>query len=94
LAQTRRHAKQDEERLLEQYVEQNVDAYPGGQADARLRTSGVSIWAIVAFLPIYSGDPDKVADHFGIARVAVEAALAYYRRHKPYVDARIALNQA
>jgi uncharacterized protein (DUF433 family) len=48
----------------------------------------------VAVLPIYDGDPDKVADHFGIARVAVEAALAYYRRHKPYVDARIALNQA
>jgi uncharacterized protein (DUF433 family) len=83
----------DEQQLIEKYIDLNYDRY-GGRADARLKHSGVSVWAIVAFLPIYDGDVDKVAWHFQLLPEEMEAALAYYRRHKQYVDARVLLNEA
>ena len=84
----------DEERLIERHVDLDADRYPAGRADARLRGSGASIWAIVAFRDIYDGDLDKVARHFGLSREEVEAAFAYYRRNKRFIDARIVLNEA
>jgi uncharacterized protein (DUF433 family) len=83
----------DEQRLIERHVDLNYDRY-GGRADARLKESGASVWAIVAFLDVYEGDLDKVIDHFELSREEIEAALAYYRRNKRYVDARIVLNEA
>ena len=94
MAQPSRGGGLDDQRLIERHVDLDTDRYPGGRADARLRDSGVSVWAIVAFLGLYGNDVDKVAEHFGLSREAVEAALAYYRRNKPYIDARIALNEA
>jgi uncharacterized protein (DUF433 family) len=85
---------QDEQRLIDRYVDLDTDRYAGGRADARLKDSGVSVWAIVAFLRVYHDDTARVADHFGISVDEVEAALAYYRRNKKYVDARLTLNEA
>ena len=94
MAQPSRGGGLDDQRLIERHVDLDTDRYPGGRADARLRDSGVSVWAIVAFLRVYGHDVDKVAEHFELSREEVEAALAYYRRNKPYVDARITLNEA
>jgi hypothetical protein len=84
----------DEEQLISRFVDLETERYSGGRADARLKDSGVAIWAIVAFLKIYDNDVARVADHFAISEVEAEAALAYYRRNKKYVDARVALNEA
>ncbi len=84
----------DERELIERYIDLDTDRYPGGRADARLRDSGVSVWAIIAFLPVYDNDVNKVAEHYELSRVEIEVALAYYRRNKKYVDARITLNEA
>jgi uncharacterized protein (DUF433 family) len=94
MALQQRTDDRDEQRLIERYVDLDTDRYPGGRADARLRDSGVSVWAIVAYLPVYDGDRDKVAWHFGLSREEVDAALAYYARNKRFIDARIALNEA
>ena len=94
MAEPDRRRDPGEQHLIERHVDLDTDRYPSGRADARLRDSGVSVWAIVAFLGVYGNDVDKVAEHFGLSREAVEAALAYYRRNKPYIDARIALNEA
>ena len=83
----------DEQRLIERHVDPSFDRY-GGRADARLKESGASIWAIVTFLDVYEGDREEVAGHFGISREEIDAALAYYRRNKRFVDARITLNEA
>lgn len=83
-----------EQELIERHVDLETDRYAGGRADARLKESGVSVWAIVAFLSVYGNDVARVADHFSISETEVRAALAYYRRNKAYVDARIALNRA
>ncbi len=85
---------QDEEQLIARYVDLDTDRYAGRRADARLKDSGVSIWAIVAFLRIYDNDVARVADHFTLSETEVEAALAYYHRNKKYVDARLILNEA
>lgn len=84
----------NEQYLIEHYIELDTDRYSGGRGDARLRDSGISVWAIVAFLHVYANDIDKVVEHYGLTRAEVEAALAYYRRNKKYIDARVALNEA
>jgi uncharacterized protein (DUF433 family) len=85
---------QDEEQLITRFIDLDTDRYSGGRADARLKDSGVAVWAIVAFLHVYDNDVARVAEHFTIAEAEVEAALAYYRRNRKFVDARIALNEA
>jgi hypothetical protein len=45
MARASRQSKGSEQHLVERYVDQDVDRYPGGRADARLRESGVSVWA-------------------------------------------------
>ncbi len=83
----------DEQRLIEKHIDLDYDRY-GGRADARLRASGVSIWAIVTYLGVYDGDADEVAWHYELTPQEMEAALAYYRQNKKYIDARILLNEA
>lgn len=94
MARASRANSPSDEQLIERHIDQDVDRHAGGRADARLRDSGVSVWAVVAFLNVYRQDPQKVAEHFQLSPEEVDAALAYYRANKRYVDARIALNEA
>jgi uncharacterized protein (DUF433 family) len=93
MAASRQRSELDEQQLIEKHVDLNYDRY-GGRADARLKQPGISVWAIVAYLGVYEGDVDKVAWHFELSEEEMEAALAYYRRNKKYVDARVLLNEA
>jgi len=83
----------DEQQLSEKHVDLNYNRF-GGRADARLKESGVSVWAIVTYLGIYDGDVNEVARIYELSQEEMDAALAYYRRNKKYVDARILLNEA
>ena len=83
-----------EQQLIEKHIDLNYDRYPYRRADAWLRESGVSVWAIVAYLNFYKGDVDKVAWHSELSAEEMEAALAYYRLNKKYIDARVLLNEA
>ncbi len=74
------------------YIEE--DPSHRGPARARLRELGVEVWVLVAQLPAMDGNPVRLAEAYGLPREAVEAALAYYRRHKKDIDAQIALNAA
>jgi uncharacterized protein (DUF433 family) len=78
--------------LIARYVEPNP--HKPGEAEARLRDYGVSVWALVEYW--YGVDFDKatVAQDYDLPPEAVDAALAYYKAHKALVDARIALNAA
>ena len=55
----------DEQRLIEEHVDPDYDRY-GGRADARLRDSGVSVWILVAYLRVYDGDAQKVAEIYDL----------------------------
>jgi uncharacterized protein (DUF433 family) len=84
----------DEQQLIEKHIDLNYDRYPYRRADVWLRESGVSIWTIILYLDMYDGDRERVAREYELSEEEMDAALAYYRRNKKYVDARITLNEA
>ncbi len=78
--------------LVQRYVEKNP--HRPGTANARIVGYGVPVWALIAQLDAVGGSVDRVAEGYAVPREAVLAALAYYRRHKSTIDARIAANAA
>lgn len=48
--------------------------------------------ALVGHLEAVYGDVTRVAEDYRLPREAVEAVLAYYRQHKPLIDARVEAN--
>lgn len=94
MARPDRRDEVDGQKLIERYIDPEWDRYPGGRADARLRDSGVPVWALVGQLQVLDDNVDQLAADYEIPREAVDAALAYYRRNKAYVDARLLLNRA
>lgn len=94
MAASPRRTDLDEQQLIEKHIDLDYDRYPYRRADAWLRKSGVSIWVIVRNLNAYHGDRDQAARDFDLSQEEIDAALAYYRRHKKYVDARIVLDEA
>ncbi len=82
----------DEKALVAKSIEPNPHRL--GLDEARLKNYGVSVWALVGYLDAAGGDVDRVAADYELPRVAVEAALAYYRRHRELIDARLAANVA
>jgi uncharacterized protein (DUF433 family) len=87
----------DEDALIAQYVEENP-RFPGA-ARAWLIKSGVPVWALVGYfqraLGGDTGHPDpahiaQVAADYELPADAIQAALAYYRRHRRPIDERIA----
>jgi uncharacterized protein (DUF433 family) len=77
-------------------VAEHIDANPHGRgpSEARLAEHGTSVWAIVAYWNATNHDTVEVARDFGVPVEAIEAALAFYRRHKDLIDARLLLNAA
>lgn len=78
--------------LIERYIDQDWERYPGGVADARLRDYGVPVWALIAHLRATGNDLDQLARDYHLPRESVDGALAFYRQNRPYIDARILLN--
>lgn len=66
------------------------DPYKPEPAEARLADSGVSVWAIIGYLPAVDGDIERAAQDYEIHPDAVRAALAWYRQHRGAIDARLA----
>jgi len=80
------------EALIEHYVEPNP--HHAGPADVRLREYCVPVWALIGYWKAAEGDVERVAADYRLPREAVEAAIAYYKRNKAVIDARIAANAA
>lgn len=68
------------------------DPFRPDPAEARLVDSGVSVWAIIGYLPTVDGDIERAAEDYEIDPDAVRAALAWYRQHRGAIDARLAAN--
>ena len=79
-----------DEQQIERYIELNP--HKPWLAEAWLKDYGIAVWALVGHLGAVDGDVDRVAADYEVPRAVVEAALAYYRRHKSLIDARIAAN--
>ena len=93
----------DDERLIDRYIDPDTGRYAHGRADARLRESGTHVWALIGHLRAVVGEESdqptpeaigQLAEDYGLDRGAVKAALAYYRRYKALIDARLTLSSA
>ena len=82
----------NDEALITQYIELNP--HRPGLDEARLKNYGVAVWALIGYLPAVGNDVSQVAHDYDVPVEAVEAAIAYYRRHRPLIDARIAAKSA
>ncbi|MGI8857144.1 MAG: hypothetical protein ACR2JW_15475 [Thermomicrobiales bacterium] len=80
--------------LIAQYIE----PHPGnpGIAEYRLRVeqNGYPVWAIIGSLPAYGDDIEQAARDYAVSREAIEAARAFYQRHREAIDDRLAANRA
>ena len=79
-----------EEDIISKWIER--DPYHPGKGDARLKEYGVHVWALVGHLPKGDCDIAEVAQAYDIPLEAAEAAFAYYRRHKAFIDDRLEAN--
>jgi uncharacterized protein (DUF433 family) len=59
-----------------------------------LKGPGVSVWAIIGSLEANGGSPDAVARLYHLSRDEMDAALAFYARHRAVIDNRLAQNAA
>lgn len=80
------------EELISRWIEANP--HKQGEAEAWVLPAHVSVWALIAQLELDGWDLTGVADWYELPVEAVEAAAAYYRRHRAEIDARIARNRA
>ncbi len=76
--------------LIARHIEANPNR-PGAD-EVRLAERKVSVWAIIGDYLAADGDIEQVVKDYAVSREAVEAALAYYRRHKTIIDNRLAAN--
>ncbi len=76
--------------LIERYIDPGSTTW--GAAEARLTDVGVHVWAVVGAWRVDGEDIDQAATDCDLPREAVEAALAYYARHRLVIDARLTLN--
>lgn len=81
-----------EDELIRFYIEPNP--WQPGVEEARLAKLGVAVWALVAHFHAGDDDAERVARDYDLPDEAVRAALAYYRRHKAAIEARMAANAA
>jgi uncharacterized protein (DUF433 family) len=79
-----------DDELIERYVEPNP--WQPGAEEARLVRLGVPVWALVAHLRALGNNAEQVVEDYDLPPEALQAALAYYRRHKAAIEARIAAN--
>lgn len=77
--------------LVAEYIEQNPDR--PGKDEARLKTYGVSVWAIIGYWK-GAGDLAETAAGYDVPIEAVEAAVAYYERYTALIDNRRAANDS
>jgi uncharacterized protein (DUF433 family) len=62
--------------------------------EARIAEFGVPVWALIGALPQVNHDLDELARAYDIPRQAVDAAIAWYQRHRDLIDARLLLNNS
>lgn len=70
------------------------DPYRPEVVYARLKPAGIPVWALVGSLPAVGQDPVRVAHDYHLPLEAVEAAPAYYERHRAGIDAKLEADAA
>jgi uncharacterized protein (DUF433 family) len=78
--------------LIDRYIEPNP--HIPGEDEVRIVGYGVPVWALIGHFKAVNQDRCVVAHDYALPLEAVDAALAFYHRHRAVIDARIAANAA
>lgn len=81
-----------DDELIERYIEPNP--HKPWASEARLIDYGVPVWALIGYLNGVDGDVDNTAKAYHVPKEAVQAAIAFYGRHRCVIDARLEENAA
>jgi uncharacterized protein (DUF433 family) len=76
--------------LIARYIE--PDPSRPSRAEARLKTSGVPVWALIGQYQATGRDLEAVAASYEVPVAAMRAALAYYWQHMELIEDRLAAN--
>jgi uncharacterized protein (DUF433 family) len=81
-----------ERELIARWLERNPDK--AGLDDVRLKDYSIAVWALAGSLR-RDGDNaiGRIAREYDVPLEAVEAAAAFYRRHRAIIDNRIDANE-
>jgi len=79
-----------DDELIARHIE--LDSFRPWPGEALVRDSGVPVWALIGHYYAVDQNAAEVAHDYHIPLEEVMAALAYYRRHKGDIDARLAQN--
>ena len=82
----------DPDTLISDMIDDQADE--GGPQAARLKESGLPVWAVVGHWKATGQDAASTANDFDVGGIEIEAALAYYARHSKDIDSRLAANAA
>lgn len=82
----------DTDKLILRHIDEDPDWCE--PEHARLRASGVPVWAVIGYYRVSGGRAERVAADYHIPEEAVRAAVEYYHRHQGPIDAVLTLNGA
>lgn len=82
----------DDDALIDAYVE--VDPRRPDPGEARLAGYGYPVWIVIDALAAADQDVIRVTRDYELPEDAVQAALAFYRRHREAIDAQARANAA
>jgi uncharacterized protein (DUF433 family) len=80
-----------QDRLIETHIEQSPVLL--GLSNARTKTEGVPVWALIGYLEAMEGDFEQVGLDYCLGADTIRAALIYYHRHPAAIAARIEENR-
>ena len=76
--------------LIARWIEK--DPSRPGPANARITDHGASVWALIGYLRAVGDDSSRVAHDYALPDEAIAAAIAYYKRNRAVIDARLTAN--
>ena len=81
---------------MDALIARNIIPHPTnpGLDEYWLAEPGVPVWAVIGAYKAEGGDVEEVATAYRLSREQVDAALAYYQRHRTLLDNRLAQNQS
>jgi uncharacterized protein (DUF433 family) len=79
-----------EQELIDRLIEPHYGKR--GYSESVVVDNGTSVWVVIQDW-LSDSDLTRVRSNWGLTEEAFAAAIAYYRRHKQVIDARIALEE-
>ena len=76
--------------LISRHIELNPEH--ASPANLRLVDSTVPVWTLAGRCQTLDGDIDQLAADFAVPDEVISAAIAYYRRYRAVINARLAAN--